>query len=169
MFKVNRPTLIVLSGMIWLAVGCWLSLLGVNFLISTLLRENQHLSRPLIDPLAPYVGGMESAAYILIVLGLIVGYLKGQYVLGKTVKREVNRIASLVEPTCLSQLYTKKYLILLAVMGFLGMVVRFSPLDLRGVVDVAVGTALICGAFRYFFHAFYMVRKATTYDTLSPS
>lgn len=167
MLKVSRATLIVLSGMIWLGVGSWLFFLGLNFLFATLLRENQHLSRFLMDPLAPYVGGAEPAAFVLISLGLIVGYFKGRFVLGKTVKREVNRIVSLPEPASITKLYTKKYFILLAVMGLLGMGVRYLSLDVRGFVDVAVGVALIAGALRYFWHAYYMMRP--TYGTGNPS
>lgn len=153
MFKVNHSTLILISGLIWLGVGCMLLSLGINFIVESILKENlQQLTRPILDRLSPYVGGLDTAALILIGLSLCMGYLKGRYILRKTAKREVSRIVALPSPIRFNQLYTKKYYILLGVMIFLGLLMKLAALDVRGAVDVTVGSALISGAILYFRH-----------------
>jgi hypothetical protein len=161
MFKASHTTLIVLSGLMWLIIGCFLLSLGLNFIVQSILKENLVLIyRPLLDNLAPYVGSLDVAALVLIGLGLFIGYFKGRYVLGKTVQKGVSRIITLPNPAPISQIYTKKYYILLASMVLIGFVVRFAPLDVRGLVDVAIGAALIKGAVLYFLNAFYVYRKS---------
>lgn len=160
MIKVSHTTLIVLSGLVWLAVGCSLLPLGINFIVESILNENILLkSRPILDSLAPYVGGLDVAALILIVFGLILGYGKGKAVFAKSVKKSVNRIVNLPNPTSIADIYTKKYYILLGSMVLIGFIVRFTTLDIRGFVDVTIGSALIHGAVLYFLSAFRVYRK----------
>lgn len=159
MLKVSHATLIFLSGFVWLAVGCLLLPLGLNFIVETLLKENSGQSHPVLNFLAPYMGGLESAAIAWIVITLLIGFLKGRRVFAKSVNRSVNRILSLPNPTSLSKMYTPSYYLLLGSMALLGVLVRFAPLDIRGGVDVAVGTALINGAILYFRQA-WLARRA---------
>lgn len=155
MLKVSHTTLIVLSGLVWLGIGTMLFFLGLNFLVESILKENlQTLSRPLLDPLASLVGDFDTALFILLALGLVIGYAKGYFVLSKSVKKGVERIIGLPNPAPLSQIYTRKYYILLGSMVLLGMAVRFAPLDIRGAVDIAIGYALVTGAIQYFKSAF---------------
>jgi hypothetical protein len=158
MFKVSHTTLIVLSGLVWLVVGCFLLPLGLNFITEILLKENATQPHPVLHFLAPYVGGLESAALIWIAFTLLLGFLKGRRVFAKGVKRSVNRILSLPNPTHLSKIYTPAYYLLLGSMVLLGVIVRFAPLDIRGGVDIAVGTALINGAILYFRQAWLVYR-----------
>jgi hypothetical protein len=161
MFKLSHVSLIVISGFIWLAVGCFLLPLGLNFIVELLLQENWlRLSHPLLTALSPLAGGAESAALVLIILCLFLGYLKGRYIFGKSVQRGVERILSLPNPTSLKNIYTAKYYILLGSMVFLGFIVRFAPLDVRGAVDVTIGSALINGAMLYFRYAAHVRRQA---------
>lgn len=155
MFKVSHTTLIVLSGLIWFAVGCFLLCLGINFLVGSLLHENLHtLSRPILDRLSPLSGGLEQAALIVVAISLAIGIFKGRFVFNKTVQKSVNRILSLPNPAPLNQIYTKKYYILLGCMFLIGFLVRFAPLDIRGAIDIAVGCALINGSVLYFRQAY---------------
>jgi hypothetical protein len=52
----------------------------------------------------------------------------------------------------MTQAYDQKYWILLCLMMMLGMMFRFLPIavDIRGGIDVAIGSALINGAMLYF-------------------
>ncbi|WP_068468431.1 hypothetical protein [Candidatus Protochlamydia phocaeensis] len=155
MLKVSHTTLVVLSGLIWLAIGCFLLPLGLNFIVASILKENlATMQRPLLDNLVNLAGGWDQAALIVIAIALWLGFMKGRYVFSKTVEKSVERILTLPNPAPLSRLYTKKYFILLGVMVLLGFVVRFAPLDVRGGVDVIIGTALIQGAMLYFRRAF---------------
>lgn len=158
MIKLSHKTLIVISGFIWMAIGCFLLSLGVNFLVESTKHEQVLYSGhyPVIDGLSTFVGGLEQAALVLISFSLFVGYLKGRYVLGKSAHRGVERIRLFPNPTSLGNIYSGKYYILLGAMVALGMSVKFFGLssDVRGVVDVVIGSALINGAMIYFRLAF---------------
>lgn len=160
MFKVSHATLIFLSGFVWLTVGCFLLPLGLNFIVDALLVENANQSYPVLKFLSPYVGGLDTAALLWISFSLMIGFIKGRRVFSKSVNRSVNRILSLPNPSSLSKMYTPAYYILLGSMVLLGVLVRFAPLDIRGGVDVAVGSALINGAVLYFRQAWLARRTA---------
>jgi hypothetical protein len=53
-------------------------------------------------------------------------------------------------------MYPTYYIAIIASMMFMGMAMRFVPIsaDIKGIVDVAVGSALINGAMQYFRLAF---------------
>lgn len=150
MFKFSHSALIFLSGLIWFAVGCLLLTLGLNFIVDTLLIDNIAQPHPVLLFLAKYTDSIESAALVWIAFALLIGFLKGRKVLSKSVNKSVNRILTLPNPANLSQIYTPSYYLLLGAMVGLGILVRFTPLDVRGGIDVAVGSALINGAMLYF-------------------
>ncbi|MDE3046378.1 MAG: hypothetical protein KGJ02_07025 [Verrucomicrobiota bacterium] len=81
--------------------------------------------------------------------GLLVGFIKGRFVLAKTVRRMCQRIASLAVPISVKDVYPKSYWILLGSMMLLGFALRLVPLEWRGFIDVAVGSALLHGALLY--------------------
>lgn len=158
MFKVSHATLILLSGIVWLAVGCFLLPLGLNFVVDALLLENASQPHPVLNFLAPYAGGLDQAALVWIALMLLIGFLKGRSVFAKSVQRSVKRIYTLPNPANLSQIYTPAYYLLLGSMVLLGVLVRFTTQDIRGGVDIAIGSALINGAMLY-FRAAWNARK----------
>lgn len=164
--KLSHKTLILLSGMIWMVIGCFLLSLGLGFILESVEigRTKFEGNFPLVDSLMPYLGGLEQAALILIVFGLFIGYLKGRYVLGKSAVKGVQRIQTFPNPTELSNIYSKKYYILLGTMVGLGMSIKYLGLssDIRGVVDVIIGSALINGAMLYFRLAFSQPRKSSS-------
>lgn len=160
MFKVSHSTLIFLSGFVWLAVGGILLPLGLDFIVGALLRENAAQPHPVLNFLAPYAGGLDSAALIWIAFALFIGFLKGRRVFAKSVNRSVSRILTLPNPASLSKIYTPSYYLLLGSMVLIGILVRFTPMDVRGGIDVAVGSALINGAVLYFRQAWLARRRA---------
>lgn len=151
--KLSHRTLIVTSGLIWFAVGCFLMVLGIRFLSETMQSQ---VTYPLLGFLAAYAGGIQEAALILITMSLLIGFFKGKYVLGKSAHQGVARILGMPNPSPLKDIYSKKYYILLAGMIGLGISMKYLglPTDIRGFVDVAVGSALINGAMIYFRLAF---------------
>ncbi len=151
MLKLSHRTLIILSGMVWLAVGCSLLWVGLHLLIEGTQLENS-LKYPLFTKMAPYIGGVEQAALALIVLGLYIGYMKGRFVLGKAAAKGIDRIRTFPNPTSIRDIYSRKYYLLLGGMVLLGMSIKWLgvPQDVRGFVDVAIGSALINGALHYF-------------------
>jgi len=150
MFKVSHCAMLVLSGLVWMAVGCFLLPLGINFVVESILKDNAALPHPVLNFLAPYTGGLDQAALIWIAFALMVGFLKGRTVFAKSVQRSVNRIQQLPNPSSIAKIYTPAYYILLASMVLLGVLVRYTTLDIRGGVDIAIGSALINGAMLYF-------------------
>lgn len=152
MMKFSHRTLILVSGGLWLAVGLYLLPLGIRFLVESSRSGASHLY--LLESLSALGVSMESAALISIALGLAVGYGKSKAIFSKVVQRGVAHIRSLPKQASLTAVYTKKYVALLGIMIFLGVAMRWSPLDIRGFVDVFVGSALINGAVLYFRRAF---------------
>lgn len=153
MFKFSHRALVIISGLIWMGVGCFLLQLGLKLLLSAV--KNPIGSYPIISSLTNFVE-INSAIIVLVAIALFIGHFKGKYVLGKSVKRGVVRILSFPNPTQLSNIYSAKYYLLLGLMVCLGLSIKFFGLanDVRGFVDVAIGAALINGALIYFKMAF---------------
>lgn len=140
---------IALSGFTWFFIGAFLLYKGLH-----LITE------------ATQGGGLShQAANIYIAVGLVVGFFKGRFVLVKTVRRVVSRILSLPLPIKFKDAYSPSYWILIASMMALGMLFRFLPIpmEVKGAIDVAIGSALINGAMIYFRAA------RATYDSDSPA
>jgi hypothetical protein len=126
---MKKKNWVIVSGAIWAVIGVWLLYKGLNFL-----------------SLSPD----RSRASWLIGAALLVGFIKGRFVLAKTVQRIVAHIASAPEPVRFASVYPKSYFILLAGMMCLGFFLRLVPIEWRGFIDVAVGSALMNGAMLYF-------------------
>jgi hypothetical protein len=153
MFRVKHKILIALAGIVWLIVGASLLTLGLRLITETAIIHQYVAGHPsLLSVLAPISGGYEQAGMVLIALALALGYFKSRFVLIKTVRRAVARIRSFAEPVPIYKLYSPVFYLLIAFMMGLGMLMRASgiPADIRGVVDVAVGSALINGGVQYF-------------------
>jgi hypothetical protein len=138
---------IVLSGFVWLFIGVFLLYKGLR-----LIAQASFQSGSLCDRMQGTFGTPQQAATIFIAIGLMVGFFKGRFVLIKTVRRVVSRISSLPLPIRFKDAYSPSYYILIGSMMVLGMGFRFLPipLDIRGTIDVAIGSALINGALLYF-------------------
>jgi len=152
MLKFNHKVLMIISGMIWVAVGLFLLPFGLHLLVES---TKQQFSYPLIELLRPLLGSSENVIILLIALGLSIGYVKGKYVLGKSAKRCVKRIVSFPNPTSIANIYSPGYYLLLGLMIGLGMSIKFFgvPNDVRGFIDVTIGSALINGAMIFFRYA----------------
>lgn len=127
---MKQKNWILFSGLLWLAAGISLLYKGLK-LIS---------AKP------------ESSGTLLIAIGLCIGFFKGRYVLSKTVDRVVARLGTLPAQIPFKDAFSKSYWILIGSMMALGMLFRFLPIDpsFRGLIDVAIGSALINGAMLYF-------------------
>lgn len=118
------------------------------------------LTLAMMQPEAPGVllwlkqlaGSLNQGALVLICVSLLVGFIKGRMVLSKTVSRITDRLYSLGEPIPFKNAYDRKYYIILATMMGLGFLFRILPIafDIRGAIDVTIGSALINGSMLYF-------------------
>lgn len=153
--RFQPVTCVVLSGLLWFAVGFMLLSKGLNFVVESSYLHQAGSAPALITYVASLTSGSEQAALFLVAVGLFLGFLKGRFVLSKTVKRVVTRILSLPHPIALNQIYTKGYYIILLSMVGLGLSLKWLPvpIDIRGTIDIFVGSALINGALLYFRNA----------------
>jgi hypothetical protein len=126
---MGRKTWISISGVIWALAGFMLLYKGLRILATL---PNQEM------------------ATWLVAGGLLVGFIKGRFVLSRTVNRISSRIASLPTPIHFISVYPKGYWILLSSMLGMGFLLRMVPADWHGFIDVAIGSALINGAILYF-------------------
>lgn len=138
---------IAFSGFTWLLIGMGLIYKGVQYFAFALFESDSLMHR-----LKGVFGSVEQAAGVLMGVSLLVGFLKGRFVLSKTVARVSSRIASLPLPIRVRDVYSLAYLGLIVGMMGLGLLFRFLSIssDIKGMIDVAVGTALVNGAILYF-------------------
>lgn len=159
--KVSHRTMVLISGMIWLAAGVMLTQLGIN-LLTEILNPNSTTKVYFIQNLARAVGGMDKAIFALVIIALAVGFFKGKFVLEKSAAGGIARIQSMPNPSPITQIYNAKYYILLAAMMGLGMGIKFLglPNDIRGPIDLAIGFALLNGSKVYFRQALFGPRES---------
>jgi len=157
MLRLPHSILIMISGTIWLCVSLYLFPLGVSLLtgVSHFSHSDLQTAYPLVSMLSAYVGDPETTATLLMAFGLLLGIFKARTVISKAVIRIISRIDSLPNPTELTNLFDRRYLMLVGLMMALGMGMRFFgvPNDVRGLIDVTVGSALLMGAVQFYRQA----------------
>jgi len=149
---LTKRAWLVISGIKWFAIGVMLLTRGLRLITAA---ANQVAGEaPLIKFLQTFVSSRHQAALLIVCLGLFIGFIKGRTVLAKTVSRIAGRINLHPERLTLKQAYDQRYWIVIGLMMVLGMSFRALsiPYDIRGGVDVAIGSALINGAMLYFRH-----------------
>lgn len=149
--KIRQSMAIVLSGALWMGVGVFLMMKGFSLVLSPVFLGSKP---PLLSWLYEWTGSFEQAAFFLICLGMMIGFLKGRLVLSKTASRVIRRIVSLPNPCSIASIYPPSYLLILSSMVLLGISFKWMPIpyDIKGLIDVAVGSALINGSAFYFRH-----------------
>lgn len=117
---VNQSVLFFVAPFLWSIVGIMLIIRGMHWL------ESEH-------------------QLILLSVALLLGTLKSFFILDKTIKKSVARIAALEDGTCLGAVYSWKSWLLVALMILVGGIVRhvYTPGNLLGTVYCAIGWALL--------------------------
>lgn len=140
---------IVISGFSWLVIGVYLMLKGLSCMTLAMMEQQTPV---VLMWLKIGVGSIHQGALALICLSLLIGFIKGRLVLSKTVSRIAARIYAQAEPIRIANAYDRKYYVILASMVGLGLLFRVVsiPYDIRGAIDVTIGSALINGAMLYF-------------------
>ena len=154
--KIGHKLAIRLYGTLWFGVGLMLMFKAIPLIVNAATQKNL----PLIKVFQPLVGNGQQAALIIVVVGLIIGMLKGKTVLAKAAKRSIDRVKEFPNPMPIARLFSLRYLLVLFIMMALGMGLRLFPIaeDIHGLIDLAVGSALIQGAIIYFRMGSLMVR-----------
>lgn len=143
---MKHRTLVILSGAVWLVVGVCLMSFGLHLIIKEIPAGPQATSP--IDLFGFLAKDRTQASLLVITLALFIGYLKGKRVLRKAAERQIARLLEMAPPLSIRNLYSPAYLLLLALMMGFGIALRYLPIapDLRGFIDLAVGSALIQGS-----------------------
>ncbi|HEX2580012.1 MAG TPA: hypothetical protein VHK67_06405 [Rhabdochlamydiaceae bacterium] len=150
--ELTKRAWLIISGIKWFAIGAMLLTRGLRLI--TAAADQAAIEAPFIKFLQSFASSRHQAALLIVCLGLFVGFIKGRTVLAKTVNRIASRINLHPERLTLKQAYDQRYWIVIVLMMVLGMSFRALsvPFDIRGGVDVAIGSALINGAMLYFRH-----------------
>lgn len=147
---LSKRAWLVISGIQWFAMGAMLLIKGLRYLTS--LLEPGAAQAPLAQSLVSVTGSLQQAVLCLISVALLIGFIKGRMVLSKAVGRIADRIEAQGDRLTLKQVYDQRYYFILAIMMGLGFLMRslHLPLDIRGGIDVAIGSALINGSLLYY-------------------
>ncbi len=145
---MKQKTLIFISGCIWAAAGALLLYKGIQCIKGCL--DLLYTPSPLLKGLYHYASGKENALLLLIIAGLFLGLIKGRIILAKSATRITKSILAQAEPIPLRRLYPLRYYLIIALMIGMGLCARLLPLDIRALIDVTIGSALIQGARTYF-------------------
>ena len=149
--KIRQGIAIAFSGILWMGVGILLLVKGFSLILTPLAGSKGTFIYSYMFSLS---GNAQQAALLLICLGLLIGFFKGRFVLNKTAARVIRRIQKLPNPCSVFSLYSPSYLALLSSMILLGVLLKFIPIpfDIKGIIDVAIGSALTNGSSFYFRH-----------------
>lgn len=158
MLKLSHSGMTFFSGAIWMAIGIFLLQLGLNLLFGQFISLKT--TTPLLD-LFKNIFNPDEAGILITTVALLIGYLKGKHVLTKAANRGIDRILSLPNPAPFYLIYGVKYFVLIGVMILLGICLRYFPNDIRGAIDIAVGSALVSGSL-HFFRVGYKLRKTVS-------
>lgn len=150
--KFSHVSWILFSGAVWLGIGVMLLKKGLDLIILAVHNPSFSCSGFLSGV------GPEQLALSMIVLGLFLGFLKGRFVLRKSAARVTNHICSFPTPVAFQNVYTKSYYVLIGSMMLLGMLMKWLPIypEVRGLIDITIGSALINGSMLYFRQASLM-------------
>lgn len=162
MLLCKHRTIIFFSGTTWFIAGVFLLILGLRFLMVSLSFSPNTIHFSLLNMFGSEQNVRENGAIFLITFALILGFLKGKYILSKSAFREINRISLLPNPISIKHFYSKKYYFIFSTMLLLGMLMRHLPIsyDTRGFIDVIIGSALLQGSLFYFKHLLNSWKKS---------
>lgn len=147
--KVSHKVVFLFSALSWLAIGIMLLTKGFKLLLLPLEVGQSYL---LIDRVSFLSGNKEQSGLVLACLGLMLGFIKGRMVLSKSAYRIMKRLESLGNPCSITSVYPLSYVIVILSMVALGISLRWMPVppDLKGLIDIAIGSALTNGSAYYF-------------------
>lgn len=101
---VKKQVHLLLAGLLWTIMGAFLLGRGVSYV---------HAGH---------------SSYILVFVGIVLGFFKSYLILDKSIRRGLVRIESLPEGSCIGAVYSLKTWCLILLMAVSGIVLRHSPL-----------------------------------------
>lgn len=151
--NVSKPTLVRIASLTWFFIGIFLFSMGLyyTYIGATLLPTLKYDGSFSILYLFAFFKKAKDASALVTILALAIGFLKGRFVLKRTVTRQIERISKLPEKAPITEVYSKGLYLLIGGMMLLGMSIKHLPIfyDTRGFIDLAIGFALMNGSFHY--------------------
>ena len=135
---MGKQRLLQIAGLIWIVVGLFLIYRGSDLYNLAVIEQNTS----------------KETLIISIILGVVIGIIKGKFVLSKTALRNRNRINQLGPPLRIYQIFSGPFYGLIVGMMLLGFLLREFNSYLGGYVVVAsiycgIGMALIAASSVY--------------------
>ena len=135
---MGKQRLLQVAGLIWIIVGLFLIYRSSDLYNLAVIEQNTS----------------KGTLIISVILGVVIGIIKGKFVLSKTALRNRNRINQLVPPIRIHQIFSGAFYGLIAGMMALGFLLREFNAYLGGYVVVAsiycgIGMALIAASSVY--------------------
>ena len=135
---MDKQRLLQVAGLIWIIVGLFLIYRGSGLYNLAVIEQNTS----------------KEALIISVILGVVIGILKGKFVLSKTALRNRNRINQLVPPLSIHHVFSGPFYGFIAGMMILGFLLREFNAYIGGYVVVAsiycgIGMALIAASSVY--------------------
>ena len=129
---VKRKSLLLTAGFTWIIVGLFL-----------------------ICRTIPWLNEANNLFYIILAVGLILGYLKSRFILAKIINKNVIRIKNLSphkERICIFAFQALQSYVIVLVMILLGISLRATsiPREILSVIYIAIGFGLFKSGFIYF-------------------
>lgn len=150
--KISKRSAILISFALWFAVGMMLLYKGLGYLYESIaLQMIARKEQPILGFLSHLTGSIEYAFISIIFVSIAFGYIKSYYALRKGADRILDRIRSFSGLIPLAELYPPAYGGLILGMMMLGMGLKYVPItsDIRGIIDTAIGFALLSGSTFY--------------------
>ena len=147
---------------IWFLVGGMLLYKGVEYLMeSVALQLIARDEQPLLGFFTHLLGSPYYALMQMLFASLAIGYVKGFLALKRSTERLIRVVQPYGEKIPLAAAFPWWYVAVMVVMMGLGMAMKFAPLysDVRGMIDVAVGFALLSGS-TFFLRAIASLKPA---------
>lgn len=115
----------------------------------------------------PYLGDLDVEHIAIGAAALTVGLLKGKFVLDKTASRVIENTITLQEPNpfkSIYQMFGGKTIALIASMMGIGVILRAAGVsfEIRGLIYLAVGTALLWSCRQYWTSSFQLNKSDST-------
>jgi hypothetical protein len=145
---LSRQQHLWIAALIWTVVGAGLLTMGLLFWF--------HL---------PYLGDLDARHLTIGGLAIVIGLLKGKFVLDKTAGRVIDRANTLqaVNPAkSIFQMFGGKTIGFIGAMMFIGYLLRVAGVsyEVRGLVYLAVGPALLWSSRNYWLASFQSEQRS---------
>ena len=147
MVNILNKKILYISAAMWACVGIMLLNKGLRLTIGS----TQEVHTPLLSWIqSVFERPAEQSALFIVCLGIFFGFLKGRFALRRSINRIIDNV-KIAQKVSFKIVYPPKFLFLMAAMMGLAMTLKALavPKDIMGLIDIAVGSALINSSIIY--------------------